>query len=691
MIIKIWPIKADYANEPGKVGGVEGLKNSLDYISDSEKITAANQEIDELELLDNIQLTEDLHGFLDGNIHRVVDYMSNEDKTESKYMSGYLCNPEYAIKEFNFAKEYTLRLANKKIEKETGAVAFHIVQSFPKDLDISSEEVHQCGIELCEKINDHQGVICSHVHPLMDEKSGKLRGECKHNHILINAYIHPKKYDPQRPEKVKYNDCKASYAQLRAWNDEIAIEHGLPIIRDPDNDRSYSWYEHEAINQGRSWKQRIRTDIDGARRSSNNWDEFKEIMEAGGYIIHEGAHVAYTAPDGKHKVRGKTLGREYTKESLEMYWTISNYMRRVVEETIEENAETHLSDFMETVDGNITVGVPIGAGETVHHLPLLRGSVNIEALYTYFDDEDLYDLYDENNQMIAAVTGAELMRYLDKEQNREERRPKTLKEHQRKKKYYTNPAFRNSKTGSYYRTNLFDENGQRRSLLELIFILAMTILKKEDGLWVGNDLSSKYDNNPLYVPTAYKIQQMIDSIYLAKEQKIETPAQLDRRVQESGAALSRARSALKKTTGAKSRMEVLHNAITQYRYTIELVDRINQLPEGEEKDAMRRKYAHVIDEYKKAKTIMYRYQVKDAPDIQEFEQKYIQIQKDIRELEKRFAEEKETYRKLKMLSNSTALAQEAQYCYGPEYEPEKIEEKLRKQDSNLQIENQRTN
>jgi len=520
----------------------------------------------------------------------------------------------------------------------------------------------------------------------VDEETGQLHGEAKHNHILINAYIHPQNYDPKRPRKLKYNDCTASYAQLRVWNDEIAIEHGLPIIRDPDHEKSYSWYENEMINKGLSWKERIRSDIEGARRASDSWQTFKEIMEAGGYSIREGAHVSYTAPDGKHKVRDHTLGRDYTKEKLEMYWTISNYMKLAVEEAVEENAETSLSSFMESMTDSITVGIPIGDGKTIYPLPLLRGSVNIDSLRTYFKEENLYDLYDEDRQKIAAFTGAELIRYLDRQQNENERKPIDFKEHRRKKKYYTNPAFRNSQTGNYYRTNMFDENGQRRTLLELILLLAITILKKEDGLWVGNDLSAKYDNKALYVPTAYKIQQMIDSIYVAKEQKIETPAQLDRMLQESGASLSRARSALKKTSGAKNRMETLHNAVTQYRKTQALVEQINRMPEGPEKEAMRKKFSLVIEEYKRAKAIMYRYQVVEEPDIQEFEQKYIQIKKDIQLLEQRYAEEKETYRKLKSLSNSAALAQNAQYCYGPAYQPDKAEEKLAKQDPGLQLE-----
>ena len=284
MIIKIWPIKADYANDPTKIGGVNGLKNALDYITDDKKVIVKQDDLHEISLMQDA-INDDKELLTDDNTVRVINYMANKDKIESKYISGYLCDPENAISDFDIARTLTLAMAGEHRPKETGAIAFHIVQSFPKELDISNEEVHQCGIELCEKINAHQAVICSHVHPEIDEKDGKIHGECKHNHILINAYIHPDKIDPEKPNVLKYNDCKESYAQLRKWNDEIAIAHGLPIIRNPDDERTYSWVESDAVNKGLSWKERVRLDIDSARNISSNWTEFISAMENRSSII----------------------------------------------------------------------------------------------------------------------------------------------------------------------------------------------------------------------------------------------------------------------------------------------------------------------------------------------------------------------------------------------------------------------
>ena len=189
MIILIRPIKAECAEDKSKNGKVNVLKKTYDFIMDCE------------------------------------------------YVSGYLCDPDNALSEFETTKMSLLMQPNGKIKKENGNVAYHLIQSFPKDLEISDDEVHQCGLELCKKINAHQAVICTHYHPLKN-KFGDIYCECKHNHILLNAYIHPDKLDPNNPKIIKYHDSKRTYAQLRVWNDEIAIEHGLPIIHNP-KDASY--------------------------------------------------------------------------------------------------------------------------------------------------------------------------------------------------------------------------------------------------------------------------------------------------------------------------------------------------------------------------------------------------------------------------------------------------------------------
>lgn len=698
MIVKIWPIKVDYANDKSKVGGVEGMKNALEYITDSEKVIAKKDDLRAMEIVDKGSIELGPEDFEFDNKTRVLNYMSNEEKIEGKYISGYLCDPDTAIQEFNRVRETTLAKIGRTSKNETGAVAFHMVQSFPEGLEISDEEVHQCGIELCERINAHQAVICSHVHPMTDE-DGEVHGKCKHNHILLNAYIHPDKLDPEKPDVAKYNDCKESYGQLRVWNDEIAIMHGLPIIRNPDDDRVYSWKETESINRGLSWKQRVRLDIEDARRASTNMSEFQEYMESIGYTIKNGSEISYYTPDKKHRARGKLLGRQYTKQSLELYWKHREFTMQDVQEEVNNDISPPLLDTVLAIKTPLRVAIPLGMKshdpQQYYYLPLEKVSQSNEVLATYFNENESYDICDENNARVNSATGREILDCIEmlrdgkenalKEQHKARSKSAGLQKqsvNQRKKDtVYFSVIFINTQTKKPYGTSLYDKNGRRRSMIELIFRLALTVLNKEDGQWDLPSTPPGKNGDPIYAPRSWRIQNMIDSIYLAQEENIETPAQLDARLNEAGSSLSRARSALKSTTRAKEKMETLRQAVAEYRKTAEISQQILDMPEGPEKEEAAAQYKAVIDRYIGAKAVLYRYQVTTEDQIIDFEKRYLQINLDIEELESHVDTAKEEYRRLSKLKHNVNLAQNTQYCYGPAYSYDLQEQKEKEKNS----------
>ncbi|MGN1037824.1 MAG: relaxase/mobilization nuclease domain-containing protein, partial [Mailhella sp.] len=571
MIVKIWPIKADYAGQKGKVGGIEGLKNSIEYITDDAKTIIKEENIDDMFTEEAMDMLEGSYINTDADFTRVIRYMANEDKIKGKYISGYLCDPDTAIDDFNAVRVWLG-------ENAKGNVAYHLVQSFPEELNISDEEVHQCGIELCERLGQHQAIICSHVHPALDEK-GELHGSCKHNHILFNAYIHPSKLDPKRPGHVKYHDCKESYQQLQIWNDEIAIDHGLPIIRNPDHQKTYSWKESDAINKGYSWKERIRLDIETARKVTFCWNEFVAFMKGNGYEVKDGKQVTYIAPDKKHRARDATLGREFTRESLECYWKLREEVMESIQTDLQDNASPSLLDLSK--QNNLSVSVPLGKQgqqkKNFYHLPLARNDIGKEALYSYFEHQKLYDICNEEGQAIAAATGAELISFYqerdsDRERNKraveeqeqyqeeEEERRRNQKENEEDKEYYTYPLFLNSRTKKPYRIRFYDKHGRPISSLEAVFILAIVVLRKEDGLWLPTTVPPDKMNDVCYAKTDWKVQNMLDALRIAEEEGIEKPADIDIRLDKAGAAYSRAKASLRRNTHVKEKMEDLHSA-----------------------------------------------------------------------------------------------------------------------------------
>lgn len=136
---------------------------------------------------------------------------------------------------------------------------------------------------------------------------------------------------------------------------------------------------------------------------------------------------------------------------------------------------------------------------------------------------------------------------------------------------YCYSEWKNSKTNKPYRSNLFDENGRRRTLLELVFILAITVLTKEKGLWTANEIPADRRNEPIFAKTDWKIQNMIDSMYVAQEEGIETPRDIEIKLQQAGEEYGKAKKEFEKIknapeTKAELAMAAEHFELAKKRY-----------------------------------------------------------------------------------------------------------------------------
>lgn len=77
-------------------------------------------------------------------LKKAIDYICNGDKTDNEiYITTHLCSRENAHKEFELTK--------KQFSSRTKTLVHHLIQSFVPE-EVSFEEAHQVGIELCEKI-----------------------------------------------------------------------------------------------------------------------------------------------------------------------------------------------------------------------------------------------------------------------------------------------------------------------------------------------------------------------------------------------------------------------------------------------------------------------------------------------------------------------------------------------------------
>lgn len=196
-----------------------------------------------------------------------------------------------------FAKDH---YNSPKPLKGNGTVkAIHYIQSFDPKSEITPELAHKITKEFVLKTfgKDAQFVIATHV----DKQH-------IHSHIILNSYSLSGK---------KFYANKASLKRVRECSDRVCKEYGIePSPAFTGKGRSMQYNEWQHLKDGTSWKERIRQEIDKHIPNVRSLDELFQVLEERGYEIKCNKYISIRAPDRERFVRTKTLGEEYTEESL---------------------------------------------------------------------------------------------------------------------------------------------------------------------------------------------------------------------------------------------------------------------------------------------------------------------------------------------------------------------------------------
>jgi len=225
------------------------------------------------------------------HLNKLIDYTEKEEKTESILVSGFNCNPYNAYDEMITVKEM--------YDKSDGRQGYQIVQSFAIG-EVSPEEAHEIGKKLTEKIAPgYQVILATH-----------LDRDHIHNHIVINSINMEYGY--------KYDSNAEQVRHIRDASDNLCREYNLSVI-EQDQGKGKHYGELRAEQEGRSWKSKMKDDIDFIREYTNDKEEFINQMEKNGYKVtwtDERKYISIQDCEG-HNLRTKTLGEKYTKEAIE--------------------------------------------------------------------------------------------------------------------------------------------------------------------------------------------------------------------------------------------------------------------------------------------------------------------------------------------------------------------------------------
>ena len=127
-------------------------------------------------------------------IGQALDYVTKEEKTEDKLVSGLHCEPDTVKDEMQATKE--------PWEKTGGRTYKHFVQSYHKDEKITPEQAHRNALQLAENTSAWKGfevLVATHK----DKKH-------IHTHFIVNS--------------VNFEDGQAAVEQRRPAGAEGAVQ-----------------------------------------------------------------------------------------------------------------------------------------------------------------------------------------------------------------------------------------------------------------------------------------------------------------------------------------------------------------------------------------------------------------------------------------------------------------------------------
>ena len=219
-----------------------------------------------------------------------IDYICNPEKTDGKLLvSSYGCAAETADIEFSWTRRHA-------IDKGTN-LGRHLIQAFQPG-EVTPEQAHEIGMELAKEIlgGKYEFVLTTHIDK-----------DHVHNHLIFNAVSFA--------DHKHYHSNKRSYHDIRRTSDRLCKEHGLSVII-PGQDKGKSYIEHQAAQNGTSYKAKLKAAIDRLLPACSDLEELLRHLQREGYEIKRGKYISARAPDQERFTRLKTLGVDYTEEAL---------------------------------------------------------------------------------------------------------------------------------------------------------------------------------------------------------------------------------------------------------------------------------------------------------------------------------------------------------------------------------------
>lgn len=242
---------------------------------------------------------------------KIFDYLTQDEKTEKKLVSGKDCNPNFVKDEFAFTQG--------RFNKTNGIRYHHLVQSFSPNDNITLDKAHKLGEELAKQFEGYEVFIATHKDK-----------EHIHNHLVVNSVS----FETGK----KYRSTNKRLWDLKRESNRLCEREGFATL-DLDKkakERLTSGELRLELRGVETWKGYLKEKIDLVKEKANDIKEFCKCLKDNYNIETRVTNktISYKHPDKKKAIRGKKLGEDYTKGELEIGFT-----RRKEKEDFREERE----------------------------------------------------------------------------------------------------------------------------------------------------------------------------------------------------------------------------------------------------------------------------------------------------------------------------------------------------------------
>jgi hypothetical protein len=257
-------------------------------------------------------------------LNKAINYITKEEKTELRLISGQDCNPSTALEEMQATKE--------QFNKLDGRQYYHYIQSFAKTENISHAKAHEIAKEWAEEnFKGFEVLIATH-----QDK------DHIHTHFIVNSV--------SNETGMKFHSSKKDLEHFKEISNKICEREGLSIVKEksqnPEHFISYNqgkyrmMYKLEQGIQVNSYLFNTALAVDKSIETSKSRVDFIKAMKDQGYEAKwsdTNKNVTFKDKEG-HKARLSNLqktfnDKRFTKEELE------NGFRRVEGKELTKSAE----------------------------------------------------------------------------------------------------------------------------------------------------------------------------------------------------------------------------------------------------------------------------------------------------------------------------------------------------------------